>query len=144
MADQPELRSYIVYDRLPAGHIAHTMLSTEVMPHIRPGERAVIDLSQREPVGGDLFLIEYQSGPVDRRRHVVETYYHEKMGGWVVGPLERRRIVTLAGAPDPDIPAVRWVDGPYRPGCLAEKLVGRVVGILTPTFEEPRRLPSPD
>ncbi|WP_230629336.1 S24/S26 family peptidase [Sphingomonas sp. Leaf37] len=154
-AQQPTLRSFIVYDRLPAGCLAYPVTDEANAPHLRPGDIAIIDTADREPANGDLFVIDWQSGGSD----IVETWSQRMQAGcgpnreiidtvcWKVagsnrartaaGVMERMRAGRLVG----------WVDGPYategpNAGVLNRKLRGRVVGILQPAAAEPLRLIS--
>lgn len=51
------LRALLVYDTLPAGCIAHTVTKDDLGPHLRPGEFAIIDPADRDPVRGELYLV---------------------------------------------------------------------------------------
>lgn len=136
-ATQPGLRSFIVYDELPAGCIAHEVGTETAAPHIRRGEFAVIDPADREPMHGELFLIQWSAGAPQ----LVEAVHRK--GRYGVGPDDatietrlwfadvRKPMVNLAG----EVGAIgRWTDGPYRSEHFREKLMGRVVGIYQPDF----------
>jgi hypothetical protein len=152
-AQQPTLRSFIVYDRLPSGCIAYPVTDENNAPHLRIGEVAVIDTNDREPSAGELFAIDWQSGGSD----IVETWSQQMTAGcgpngemidtvcWKVGASSRPKSYEeclqwlKAGR------SGGWVDGPYptegpHAGSLNRKLRGRVVGILQPAAAEPRRL----
>jgi hypothetical protein len=143
-AQQPGLRSFIVYDELPAGHVAHVLRGGEADPHIMPGEVAVIDPAQREPAERELFLIQFQARrpeEADRHRRIVEA--RQDFGGWMVAAVAGQAVINLAtGRPLEGRDRVRLWDGPYPADYLANMLLGSVVGILKTTFEEPRRAAS--
>lgn len=134
---QPDLRSFIVMDQLPPSCVSYEVESNEVTPHLRTGDFAVIDTSDREPVNGELYLIEWQSG----RRQLVEVRRFarpECLAGWD-GVTEYwsfcwwKSVHDLRGN-DVDMP--RWQDGPYRTECATSRIVGQVVGIYQPDFRK--------
>lgn len=133
------LRALMLFSDLPPGCILHPITDSRSVPHLRPGEFAIIDMEDREPQHGELFLIAYEcafedSGEV---RRVVQTW-------------NRCERVLPAGHSMP-VEAFRWfaaaydrsatVEGPYKPGGIERALVGRIIGILAPAHEEPKRLP---
>ena len=137
-----ELRALLIYDNLPAACVAHLIADDHSAPHLRPGEFAVVDTCDRQPARGELFVIRCNGG----RQQVVQAWprqMHDGQGGertaWWVGDMDRPRSL------DEAMHQLRsrdlgTSDGPYRLDHLASKLVGRVVGVLAPVFEEPKRL----
>ena len=141
---QPDLRSFIVYDRCPARCIAFPIADDRSLPHLRPGDVAVVDAADREPIERELFLIEWNDGG----REIIETFSRAGRFGcgpagemidthcWFVGPYNRPRTFEAAMAEARRTGILRGlVDGPYategrNAGVLQSKLVGRVVGIL--------------
>jgi hypothetical protein len=157
---QPELRAFIVYKHLPEGCIAFPITTDDSVPHLRKGDIAVVDTGDREGAERELFVIEYgRTSPRGPTRHVVELFTKQHTGsggreflGWWAGAYNRPRSREefLARAPRTGIVS-GFVDGPYahrdypHPGdpqadYLPSLLVGRVVGILEPSFEEPKRI----
>ena len=133
-AMQPGFRSFIVYDRLPEGCATFPVTDDSNAPHLRAGEMVVIDTADHQPFDGELFAIQWQSGS----RQIVETFHLPKLTGWCVGPLESAGVAgPLDGALQPQ---GRWCDFGYREAALSERILGRVVGILEPTFAEPARI----
>ena len=154
---QPTLRPFVVFDALPSGCIAYIVTHQRSAPLLRPGDTVVIDTTSRQPVEGELSLIRWNDGTTS----LVETFSRRGTYGsgpngemiatrcWYVGAYNRprteaemRRAVSEG--------SMRWgmVDGPFategrNAGVLAEKLVGRVVGILNPSFAEPKRIGAP-
>jgi hypothetical protein len=126
-----EYRALTLFDAAPEGHILWPVQDESADPHLKPGEYGVIDTADRQPVAGELFLIEWNSG----RRSYVQTNVR-RFGGdpvWMTDPLNRPR-----GAEE----LQRWLrerrpiytsDGPYPVEYLACKLVGRVVGVVIPS-----------
>jgi hypothetical protein len=82
----------------------------------------VIDTTDRELQAGELYIIQYDSG--DRRRHVVQI--RSTRSGWWAGDLAGFRQTDEKIFGRPVFAGVS--DGPYTPGLLKKKLVGRVVG----------------
>jgi hypothetical protein len=146
---QPDLRAYIVYDELPAGCISHVVREASC-PLLRQGETVVVDPTDRQIATGDLFVIEYgRDGANGPSRKLVEfrqktlcvandegVFRDQPMWvGLLYGEM-RPMVSGLKSRP------VRWTDGPCKvsdPTYFAERLVGRVVGILEASFVEPMR-----
>jgi hypothetical protein len=140
----PELRALPLMDSLPAGHVLHPIADGASWPHLKPGEFAVIDTTDRTPAQGELFVIEYQSS---RRRCVMETFRHPRVmdevdgrGGWCVGLLVRPRSIEETWRRlNAGQTRHMGYDGPYRRAeYLSELMIGRVVGVFAPAFDEAR------
>lgn len=128
----PELRAYPIFEKLPEGCFAHPVSDDDNWPILRAGEFVVVDPNQTEPVLRELFVVNWSNGT----RRVAET---RKWGSWdgiAIGGLRRRKLMTLAGGECGE--PMLWNDGPYPPEHLREKLAGRVIGILEPSFDETR------
>ena len=119
---------------IPAGCFGYVLDDDHSEPVLHEGEFAVIDTNDREPENGALFLIEWNSG----EREIVETYTRliSKAGierpAWWTGQYSRPRTREEL---DRAIRSGRatTVDGPYaKTEFLAEKLIGKVVGVLAP------------
>jgi len=154
---QPDLRPFIVYDRVPRGCFAYLVERDDCAPLIRPGDTVIIDPGQRDPRSGDLFLIQWLSGrqskaiveiwPMTKRARILTPEGQtDERPHWMIGGTKRERMVTASGHPildtrtgEPLLPA-RWADGPYDCAGVAERMKGRVVGILEASFEEPKRI----
>ena len=156
---QPELRAFIVYNQLPAGCIAFPITTDNSEPHLRKGDIAVVDTREREGVEHELFVIEWgRNAPCGPERCVVELWTKEytrpggaKALGWWAGAYNRPRTREAFMAQKSGGIITGVIDGPYahrdfpHPGdpnadYLTSLLIGRVVGILEPTFEEPKRI----
>lgn len=136
---QPDLRSFIVYDRLPPGCVVHPITNDDNSPHLRPGDLALIETADREPTQGELFLIEWHSRDPDTPRlAIVETFRRGALEGWMVGGTRARPCVNLLG--EEVHRPIRWADGRWTNAALTTMLRGRVVGVLAPRFEEPKRI----
>jgi hypothetical protein len=120
---QPTLRPFVVFDSLPTGCISYIIPDQRSLPLLR-----LVETFSRTGT--------YGCGPNDE---MIETRC------WYVGAYNRprsnaefRKAVESGGS--------NWgfVDGPFategrNADALAEKLIGRVLGILEPRFAEPMR-----
>jgi hypothetical protein len=75
-SDQPSALALALYDELPEGFLAYSLPDHSCDPLIRVGEIAVIDIEDREPVYGALYLrrIISSNGCVSVR--IVENLHH--------------------------------------------------------------------
>jgi hypothetical protein len=122
------IRALTIFESLPCGHNTLLISDDASAPHLKAGEYAVIDTLDRELQAGELYLIQYSNG-----RHVVQI-----RTGQITTDSGRRQLVwwasDLAGYRQTDekffgIPVFAGMsDGPYAPGQLKKKLLGRVVG----------------
>ena len=142
------LRALPTLDALPAGSVTHLVADASAAPHLLPGEFAVIDTTDREPIHGELYVIRYSSPLTDSgfRDRVIEACRRpyrspEEADGWrwwacpYVRPLSGAELEAWADAGRPFVLS----EGPFKPGAMEAKLVGRVIGVLAATFEEPDR-----
>lgn len=120
-----EFRALTLHDVVPAGHIAVPVLRDDWMPHLRPGEFAILDVSDAEPQPGELYglMIGTMGTPVLK---IVQPYRSR----WEIGDAVMFRF----GLPRPD--RCSYVDGPLRRDAWFEKCRGRVVGVLAPVTME--------
>lgn len=132
---QPGLRSFIVYDRLPAGLAAYPVMDDRNAPHLRTGDFVIVDPTDHEPCAGELFLMDWKSSP--GHYGVNETFETAGIKGWCVGPLSQPEMVKEAMANG--APVSRWCDFGYKTEALSDRIMGRVVGLLEPKFAEPIR-----
>lgn len=153
---QPDLRAFIVYDRLPDDCTTHVVTNCDTMPLIRPGETLVIDPTDNVPAQGELFVIEYGAGTLYAQRYVVELWlrpgryqsangeFHEGVA-WMAGAFARPRTADAQRAMMGSQTVTVMTEGPYATEgrgyeYLRSKIVGRVVGILETGFVEPLRI----
>lgn len=132
-AQQPGLSSFLVCDRLPEGCVTYPVLDRRHEPLLKVGEWVIVDPEDREPRGGELFVIQWQSGGAPS---VVELQQMRSCSLWAVGARHRG---TNAKALVFGQPGEIVGDFGYRSEQLAERLLGRVVGILEPAFDAPTR-----
>lgn len=130
-AQQPQPIALQTFDSVPGWAIVCAADNDHNAPLIQFGEVVVAECGRWLPVDGGLFLIEYVSAPATQfdyeKRHCRIVQTRETERGWFAGGLRAgQRGAFVAN------------DGPYAdPVKLAEKLVGRVVGILrTASFIE--------
>lgn len=130
-AKQPQPIALEMFDSVPAWATVCAADNDHNAPLIRSGEVVVAERGRWMPVDGGLFIIEYVSAAASQfdyeKRHCRIVQTRETERGWFVGGLRvGQRDAFVAN------------DGPYAdPVKLAEKLVGRVVGILrTASFIE--------
>lgn len=135
-----ELRALPLVERLATGEVLHLVDDADSLPHLRPGEFAVIDTTDREPVAGELFVIEWIGG----RRSLVEAV---RRTSWANPGEEPPWCVAAYNRPRSRAELDRWiaegrvpstVEGPFRLEHLRSKLVGRVVGLFVSGFDEAR------
>lgn len=131
-AKQPQPIALEMFDSVPAWATVCAADNDHNAPLIQSGEVVVAEGGGGWlPVDGGLFLIEYVSAPATQfdyeKRHCRIVQTRETERGWFAGGIRAgQRGAFIAN------------DGPYAdPVKLAEKLVGRVVGILrTASFIE--------
>lgn len=143
----PELRAYPIFDMLPPGCEAVPVTNHDSYPILRPGDFVVVDTAQRDPEHRELFVVQWTGG----QRQIVETYLQAGRYGqgaemkdgyaWWLGAYRRPRSHEQLVAWLKAGRSGGFVDGPYasegeRSKYLPTKLVGRVVGILEPAFDE--------
>lgn len=121
-------------DRLPHSYFVHLAHDNRNAPLICAGDVVVVDQGGMQqggwyPTEGGLFLIEYRGGLTDYpgqryprvSREIVQTMRSNR-GDWYASSLRRGGAVDGIFLCD---------DGPYRDEeALADRLIGRVVGIL--------------
>lgn len=129
-----ELRALTVFDLLPAKHVTFLVSQDGAEPHLRKGEYAVVDTTDREPQHGELFVIQYEGQ--ERRRHLVQVRSSmlnitgpgaKPSQVWWCGDLRgwRKTDERMLGCPV----YAGLSDGPYRTEHLQSKLIGRVLGV---------------
>ncbi|MDP1026289.1 hypothetical protein Q5H91_03620 [Sphingomonas sp. KR1UV-12] len=145
---QPTLRPFIVYDEAPAGCIPFLVTNDDTAPHLRPGDVALVDTTDRVPAD-DLFVVRNGDRACLRELQSRHIEFVERSGkprpgrGWFVTRYNRpRNEAAWREAWESGRPIVGLSDGPYAEdgplaGVLPSKLVGRVVGILVTRFAEP-------
>ena len=116
---------------LPAGCAAFVATDANCEPIVRKGERVAVDLTDREPVEGALYLRRFRTaGPHARRLAVVEALRMRTRsnpdGVWMLGP-HRKHVTGGEAASDG---TRRWCDGPFPLDAVHDVIVGRVVAVI--------------
>ena len=140
-APQPCLRSYIVYNELPAGCIAFEVPDDSSAPFLLAGEFVVIDPEDREPAEGEFFAITWKSD-IRQKWRVVQMHLRAGRYGkgnmfedgrlWFIGALAPQQMISLTGYPIGK--AMRRVDGPFYDDHCREISHGKIIGIFEPDF----------
>lgn len=144
---QEGLRPYIIYPRLPDGCIPFELTDDSCEPLMHRGECLVIDVRDREPAEGELFLIQWFGG----RQEVIEPVLRENRGrsNWYVWSHNRPRSADETCAWLEQGRAGALPDGPYAADAppethLRQKIIGKIVGILEMDFRPMLRIGQPE
>lgn len=133
-----------IFTSIPAWAIAHAADDDSAAPLLNYGEVAVVESDGRAgwyPADdGSLFLIEYVSPPAlstlkyERRiRAIVETRRSNRDADqWYAAPRAAPRSLEEGQRQMRRTGRLLCVDGPYDEQMLADRLIGRVVGIYRP------------
>lgn len=126
---------------VPEGCRLHLVTDDWCEPHVHLGEFAIIDPNDREPVFGEPYLLQMQSGPrriwrvceepEDMRRRAssgepcamlrpLQNHTKEEIDAWMEGSIQLK---------------VRMSDGPIFLWALREKIIGRVIGVYKPMVD---------
>jgi hypothetical protein len=125
------IRALTYFETLPPHHKTFYVGDDNSAPHLKPGEFAVIDETDRNVQHGELYLIQWNSG---NRSIVQVTSRHMRLKAsaapeltWWVCELRGFRQVASGGAGG--VPLFSGMsDGPYNTAHLKTKTVGRIVG----------------
>ncbi len=125
-----ELRALTILDAVPAGCRALPIGDDRHAPHLRTGEVAIVDPADCDLVHGELYAIQYGRGPtvmqaIRRTSGTLTAWWCVSLddpGSWAECQARINAGRTL-----------RMADGPYGPGGLEERTLGRVVGLLQPS-----------
>lgn len=136
----PPLRALTVFETLPPSHKTFRIRDDGSSPHLKEGEFAVIDTSDREPQHGELFVMQGRGGSRPRRIVQVRASLCQITGTgperpvWWLGDLAgfRRTSADTGGIPL----FASLSDGPYDAAkqYLQTQFIGRVVGYATNSF----------
>ncbi|MEJ5087125.1 hypothetical protein [Brucella pseudogrignonensis] len=167
---QPELRALMMLDSLPEGCVLFPCTDESSWPHIRPGEFAVIDTTQRLPVHGELYLIKFGERKdqhhicmVRKKSDIQWSCKELPSDGWTVGSarndemqrirqelerlhsdgMSRQQFISQMMLAQKITGA--WAEGPYATEGqsyehLCNCLIGTVIGIYQSDFETMREI----
>ena len=116
-----EFRALTLHDVVPAGHIAVPVTHSRWEPHLRPGEFAILDVSDTEPQFGELYGL--MIGTVRTPVLKIVQPYRSKLFEGCDGVMFR------FGQHRPG--CLSYADGPLRREHWRQACRGRVVGILS-------------
>jgi hypothetical protein len=126
-----EVRALPMLNDLPAGCIVHPVTDEKSAPHLRPGEFAIVDTTDREPDLGEVFVMKRRDGFAIVR---------PRLCPWCTIRMDRQDesepawdLVNLK--PPRGGGELVMANGFYGRAWLASQFVGRVVGIYAPTFD---------
>ena len=129
-----DLRALEQFDAIPAGCTGMVVTSGRFAPHLRPGEIAVLDPNDKEPVSGELFVVGINDVFGERKPRIVQTMV---------------RIATILEGRDGVDRLCCWdrfqfiragemslSDGPIRTEAWRDRrCIGRIVGFVAPEWE---------
>lgn len=122
--------SLLILDAIPEGCETFKVTAEREAPFLHAGELAIVDTSDTAPQDGELFLLQWSSGT----REVIEVRRWLRFDDANGGPLWTAQWVSCLYRLDGKrLEAMRWADGPYPDWAFREKLIGRVVGVYSPT-----------
>ena len=124
-----EVRALTVLDTVPAGCRAMPVPNDYNAPHLRQDEIAIVDPADCALVHGELFVVACGAGPAIMQ---VRWRTTGNLSAWWCGSLDDPKSWAECEAWINAGRVLRMADGPYRPGGLEERTLGRVVGILQP------------
>jgi len=121
---QLEYRALEMMPSVPQGCMLFPVMDDRSYPHLRLGEIAVVDTTDREPQHGEVFVIQWSSG----RRCITQllnrgVHFSDSQDDWWTSPLTQRQSIPVMGE-------LRMVDGPRSKEGMRKSLVGRVVGLV--------------
>ena len=122
-----EVRALTLLDAVPPACRAMRIDDDRHAPHLRAGEVAIIDPADCDLVHGELFAIGYGRGPAVMQ--VIRRTTGDLTAWWCVS-LDDPRTWAECQARINAGSVLRMADGPYGPGYLEERTLGRVVGLL--------------
>jgi len=145
LATLPEIRALTVFDHVPAGCILRLVTDDDSDPHLRAGEFAVIDTTDREPQHGELYEIRWLRGDTSIVQAISRMFNNSQRGmclGWWTRTLRRDDFDAEMAKPIPrgtirQISHRAMIDGPRYTETFKEALIGRVIGIYQAAAEMP-------
>ncbi|ACB96744.1 hypothetical protein [Beijerinckia indica] len=117
-ASLPLLRALPLFTDLPAGHKAVLVRQDDFEPHLRIGEFAVVDTTDKDVAYGELYMLCFRRG-----LRIVQPYKFPSsipdVGVWFRFAMPAPGRTVMA-------------DGPLKFECWPEKCFGRIVGLFEP------------
>lgn len=136
-AMQPGLRALELFDVIPAGHFGLLIRGESFAPHLRPGEIAVVDATDKERAIGELYCLTIGSG--ERHRLTVV----DLIKGFGASCESAAAGVWFAFSFNPTAELgpgqrTRMIDGPLGFQHWPETCRGRIVGVMVPARSKAR------
>ena len=122
-------RALEIVEHVPAGCIGVVVTSDAFDPHLRHGEIAIVDTSDKAPQFGELYAITLCEGTPRASTAIVQLVSEDEVGLWYGFALKGRGSVVIDGR------RLRYTDGPLRPDYWPEKCLGRIVGAMRPAWQ---------
>lgn len=143
MQHPPEYRALMAYSELPAGCKVMPVSNGACHPHLRLGEFAVFDPSDRRPQHGELYVIGVRNIHDKLRCNIHQVRAtterderYRKWRAWWYGPLKPDILPTKGHATEAaamQAPLRFYLsEGPMLWTGIRQKILGRVIGIYQP------------
>lgn len=119
-----------IFDRIPSDHIAYPIEDMSCEPLIRPGELAIVDLTELEPIDGAIYLMRSSRFPQLKVAQAFVMNLSPRPGRserWAIGPYNRPANAAAHALETGYFPVV---DGLLPIDYLRSRIVGRVVGVI--------------
>lgn len=120
---QQEYRALEMMASVPQGCMLFPVMDDRSYPHLRRGEIAVVDTTDREPQHNEVFVIQWSSGGRCITQLLNRTGFSKNPDHWWTSALTARAFI-------PGMGESRMVDGPRTTAGMRKALVGRVVGLV--------------
>jgi hypothetical protein len=121
-----EYRALELVAQIAEGCMLFPVMDDRSDPHLRRGEIAVVDTTDRDPQHGEVYVIEWSNG----RRAITQLigpgfsgFSPPEKDHWWTGALTYRDSVRGMGE-------LRMIDGPRSKAGIRKALIGRVTGIF--------------
>jgi len=130
---QRELRALMLFDRRHPGYASFLVQDDGSVPHLREGEYAIVDLRDREPQHGEIYLIEFRGFSRNRYLKQIQSDMLNITGPgaepspvWWLSDLRgfRKTNEVVHGVPL----FAGLSDGPYTTEDVQSYILGRIVG----------------
>ena len=129
-----DFRALQLFDHIPAGHKGVLVTSRDFEPHLRRGEFAIVDEGDKSIQFGELYVITLSEGTPRMSLAIVQLLREITCCGGVLGLMYAFSLVGNGGLMF-EGQRLRYIDGPWRSDLWPQKCVGRIVGVMKPSWE---------
>lgn len=136
-----EYRALQLYDHVPALHQGVIVTDDDFEPHLRKGEMAIVDTTDKEIQFGELFVITLAENTDHMSLAIVQLLREKVCVGGTIGLMYGFSLLGNGGLMYQG-QRLRYVDGPLGIKHWPGKCVGRIVGVLKPQWQGTCRSPS--